>query len=103
MPRRNDNWEFGGAPPREDKAQPEPKSRMRRAATTLAFTALFFSGAALTAVAGDKFSHMSAEDAAVEETTTAEAAPPEAAPAPAEADAPAPAPEAAPPTESTPA
>ena len=103
MPRRNDNWEFGGAPPREDKAQPEPKSRMRRAATTLAFTALFFSGAALTAVAGDKFSHMSAEDAAVEETTTTEAAPPEAAPAPAEAPAPAAEPAAEPPAEAAPA
>jgi hypothetical protein len=107
MPRRNDNWEFGGAPPREDDAKPEPKSRMRRAATTLAFTALFFSGAALTAVAGDRFSHMSAEDAAVEETTTAaaDAALPEAAPAPApaEAPAPAPAPEAAPPAEAAPA
>jgi hypothetical protein len=105
MPRRNDNWEFGGAPPREDDAQPQPKSRMRRAATTLAFTALFFSGAALTAVAGDKFSHMSAEDAAVEETTTTDAAPPEAAPAPAPAEAPAPAPEpaAAPAAEAAPA
>jgi hypothetical protein len=104
MPRRNshsDNWEFGGARPREETPTPEPKSRMRRAATTLAFTALFFSGAALTAVAGDKFSPMSAEDAAVEETTTTDAAPPEAAPAPAEA--PAPAPEAAPPAEAAPA
>jgi hypothetical protein len=52
---------------------------VRRAATTLAFTALFFSGAALTAVAGDKFSHMSAEDAAAEETTTTAAAAPAAA------------------------
>jgi hypothetical protein len=107
MPRRNshsDNWEFGGASPREETQTPEPKSRMRRTATTLAFTALFFSGAALTAVAGDKFSHMSAEDAAVEETTTTDAAPPEAAPAsdPAAAPAPAPAAEAAPP-EPTPA
>jgi hypothetical protein len=65
---------------------------MRRAATTLAFTTLFFSGAALTAVAGDKFSHMSAEDAAVEETTTTDAAAPEADPSetPAPAEAPAP-------------
>jgi hypothetical protein len=108
MPRRNshsDNWEFGGASPREVTETPAPKSRMRRAATTLAFTALFFSGAALTAVAGDKFAHMSAEDAAVEETTTEAAPPAEAAPAPAPAEAPAPAaaPEAAPPAESAPA
>jgi hypothetical protein len=86
---------------------------MRRAATTLAFTVLFFSGAALTAVAGDKFSSMPAEDAAVEETTTTDAAAPEPAPAdpsaPAEAPAPeaapaeAPAPEAAPAAETAPA
>jgi hypothetical protein len=79
---------------------------MRRAATTLAFTALFFSGAALTAVAGDNFSHLSAEDAAVEETSTdaapaAEAAPAEA-PAPAP-EAPAPAPEAPAPAPEAPA
>jgi hypothetical protein len=79
---------------------------MRRAATTLAFTTLFFSGAALTAVAGDKFSHMSAEDAAAEETTTTEApAQPVKAPAPADAPAPAeaPAPESAPAEEAAPA
>ena len=77
MPRRNshsDNWEFGGSPPREESVTPQPKPRLRKAATTIAFTALFFSGAALTAVAGDKFSsHMSADDAAVEAT---DAAPP---------------------------
>jgi hypothetical protein len=102
MPRRNshsDSWEFGGAPPLAETAAPKPKPRMRRAATTLAFTALFFSGAAITAVAGDNFSHMSAEDAALEETTTTDAATPEAAPAPAEAPAEAPAPEAAPATD----
>src|SRR6266545_753215 len=84
MPPRNshsDNWEFGGAPPLAETATPKPKPRMRRAATTLAFTALFFSGAAITAVAGDNFSHLSAEDAALEETTTTDAAAPEAAPA----------------------
>jgi hypothetical protein len=89
MPRRNDNWEFGGAPPHEESAEPKPKKRMRRAATTLAFTTLFFSGAALTAVAGDKFSHMSAEDAAPEEMTATEAPAPAEALAPAEAPAPA--------------
>jgi hypothetical protein len=82
---------------------------MRRAATTLAFTALFFGGAAFTAVAGDKFSHMSAEDVAADEATTTDAAPAEAAPAPAPdpapapAEDPAPAPEAAPPAEAAPA
>src|SRR6266511_536299 len=102
MPPRNshsDNWEFGGAPPLAETPTPKPKPRMRRAATTLAFTALFFSGAAITAVAGDNFSHLSAEDAALEETTTTDAAAPEAAPAEA------PAPAAAPPADpaSTPA
>src|SRR3954453_17879227 len=74
MPRRNshsDNWEFGGARPREERVTPEPKPRLRRAATTVAFTALFFSGAALTAVAGDKFSHVSSDDPAAAETTPA--------------------------------
>jgi hypothetical protein len=104
MPRRNshsDNWEFGGARPREERVTPEPKPRLRRAATTVAFTALFFSGAALTAVAGDKFSHVSSDDPPAEQTAT-EAAPPAEAPAsapvPAQAEAPAaaPAPEPAP-------
>src|SRR6266536_953117 len=113
MPPRNshsDNWEFGGAPPLAETATPKPKPRMRRAATTLAFTALFFSGAAITAVAGDNFSHLSAEDAALEETTTTDAAAPEAAPAEAPAPAAAPAagaeeaaPESAPAEESAPA
>jgi hypothetical protein len=81
---------------------------MRRAATTLAFTALFFGGAAFTAVAGDQFSHMSAEDAALDDATTTDTAPPEApapapAPAPTPAQDPAPAPEAAPPPEPAPA
>jgi hypothetical protein len=94
MPRRNphtDNWEFGGAPPRDESTQPRPRSTKRRAATTLAFTALFFSGAALTAVAGDKLSRLPAEDAvSADATTTTESTDP--APAP---DASAPAPDAA--------
>jgi hypothetical protein len=60
MPRRffrRDNWEFGGEAPRSEEAvSPEPKSRKRRLATTLAFTSLFFAGASLAAVAGDQLS-----------------------------------------------
>ena len=99
MPQRNshsDNWEFGGAPPLAETVTPKPKPRMRRAATTLAFTALFFSGAAITAVAGDKFSRLAGEDTAATDTTTTDAAAPEAAPAEAPAPADAPAPETAP-------
>src|SRR5207244_4511518 len=99
MPQRNshsDNWEFGGAPPLAETVTPKPKPRMRRAATTLAFTALFFSGAAITAVAGDKFSRLAGEDTAATDTTTTDAAAPEAAPAEAPTPADAPAPEAAP-------
>jgi hypothetical protein len=73
MPQRNphsDNWEFGGAAPRDESPQPRARSAKRRAATTLTFTALFFSGAALTAVAGDKLSQLSAEDAASMQATT---------------------------------
>ncbi len=100
MPPRNsnDNWEFGGSAPRE--ALPERRPRGRRAVTAVAFTTLFFSGAAITAVAGDNFSRLTAEDAAVESTTTetdastpaAGPAPATEAPAPAEAATPAPVP-----------
>jgi hypothetical protein len=96
MPRRNpqsDNWEFGGAPPRAESTQPRPRSAKRRTATTLAFTALFFSGAALTAVAGDKLSGLTAEDQASLDATTTESTDP--APAP---DASVPAPDAGSPT-----
>jgi hypothetical protein len=72
MPRRffrKDGWEFGGADaPSED--QPEPKSRKRRLATTLAFTSIFFAGASLAAVAGDQLSRYAPGDgpSAVEAT-----------------------------------
>ena len=112
MPRRNphsDNWEFGGAPPRQEATQPRPRSTKRRAATALAFTALFFSGAALTAVAGDKLSRLSADDAAsMAATTTDEAtattpAPDDSAPALGPKPAPeATAPDAAPPADAAP-
>ncbi len=105
MPRRNphsDNWEFGSARPHEETTQPQPRPRMRRVATAIAFTTMFFSGAALTAVAGDQLSaHMSADDLAADGTTTTDAAAPSEAPAPADAPA-APAPEAAPPADAAP-
>ena len=59
MPRwftHNENWDFGGKPgPTEDQAG-EPKRRKRRLATTFVFTVLFFAGASLAAVAGNRFS-----------------------------------------------
>jgi hypothetical protein len=75
MPRwftRNDNWDFGGKPDPDDAPSGEPKRRKRRLATTFVFTALFFAGASLAAVAGNRFSASIAEDnsAAVEATTT---------------------------------
>jgi hypothetical protein len=74
MPRwftRNDNWDFGGKPGPDD-AQPEPKRRKRRLATTFVFTTIFFAGASLAAVAGNRFSATIAEDNStpIESTTT---------------------------------
>jgi hypothetical protein len=50
----------------------EPKMRKRRLATTFVFTTLFFAGASLAAVAGNRFSASISEDnsAAIESTTT---------------------------------
>ncbi len=92
MPRwftRNDNWDFGKADPAEDQSG-KPKSRKRRLATTFVFTMVFFAGASLAAVAGNRFSaSIAGEDAtAIESTTTADDATAEAAPA-AEESAPA--------------
>jgi hypothetical protein len=75
MPRwftRNDNWDFGGKPSPDEAESGEPKGRKRRLATTFVFTALFFAGASLAAVAGDRFTASIAEDnsAAIESTTT---------------------------------
>src|SRR5690348_398148 len=75
MPRwftRNENWDFGGKPSPDEAESGEPKRRKRRLATTFVFTALFFAGASLAAVAGDRFSASIAEDnsAAIESTTT---------------------------------
>src|SRR5436190_21735908 len=76
MPRwftRNENWDFGGKPDPDEATSGEPKRRKRRLATTFVFTTLFFAGASLAAVAGDRFSASISEDnsAAVESTTTA--------------------------------
>lgn len=75
MPRwftRNENWDFGGKPSPDEAEPGEPKGRKRRLATTFVFTTLFFAGASLAAVAGNRFSASIAEDnsAAIETTTT---------------------------------
>jgi hypothetical protein len=65
MPRRfprKDNWEFGGRPDPSDGESSEPKSRKRRLATTLVFTALFFAGASFAAFAGDQLTPLLASD-----------------------------------------
>ena len=95
MPRwftRNDNWDFGGKPDPDEATSGEPKRRKRRLASTFVFTTLFFAGASLAAVAGDRFSASIAEDnsAAIESTTTtSDDSSAEAAPAAAESAAPA--------------
>src|SRR2546423_14898608 len=65
MPRwftRNDSWDYGAMPsPTEDKSR-EPKPRKRRLATTFVFTILFFAGASLAAVAGDRLSATIVDD-----------------------------------------
>ena len=75
MPRwftRNENWDFGGKPDPTTDQPGEPK-RKRRLATTFVFTVLFFAGASLAAVAGNKFSASISEDApAIESTTTSD-------------------------------
>jgi hypothetical protein len=75
MPRwfsRNDNWDFGGRPDPTEDREGEPKKRKRRLATTFVFTVVFFAGASLAAVAGNKFSaSISEDDATAIESTTA--------------------------------
>src|SRR5262249_26599884 len=66
MPRRNlfrrDSWEYGHESAADEQPLSEP--RKRRTATMFVYAALFFAGAAFTAVAGDKFAQMnSSEDA----------------------------------------
>jgi hypothetical protein len=103
MPRRRlfkkpDSWEYGHDTPAHERPLAEPKKR--RAATTILFAALFFGGAAFTAVAGDRYEQISqdpasadaasadaaAADATTTDATTTDAAPSAAAPDPASAD-----------------
>ena len=77
MPRRfirKDNWEFG-RPDLSESESSEPKSRKRRLATTLVFTTLFFAGASLAAVAGDRLTGQ-LESAGISADTTGAAADP---------------------------
>jgi len=64
MPHRNffrrDSWEFGHESAADEQPLAEP--RKRRTATTVAYAALFFAGATFTAVAGDRFAQMNAQD-----------------------------------------
>ena len=65
MPRwftRNESWDFGGKPDPAEDQPGEQKSRKRRLATTFVFTIVFFAGASLAAVAGNRFSASIAED-----------------------------------------
>jgi hypothetical protein len=97
MPRRfirKDNWEFGGRPDPSESESGEPRSRKRRLATTLVFTALFFAGASFAAVAGDQLTPLLSSDGpmgsmASDETTSTDAASESAAPADTTAAAPA--------------
>jgi hypothetical protein len=73
MPRwftRNDNWDFGGRPDPDEAESREPKGRKRRLAMAFVFTTVFFAGASLAAVAGNRFSASVAEDTPLEATTT---------------------------------
>jgi hypothetical protein len=105
MPRwftRNDNWDFGGKADPDEAASGEPKGRKRRLATTFVFTTLFFAGASLAAVAGNRFSASVADDSSLEATTTTTDDASQAAPAADESAAPA-AEESAPSTDAAPA
>src|SRR2546423_9378743 len=84
MPRwftRNDSWDFGGKPDPTEDGPSEPKSRTRRLATTFVFTILFFAGASLAAVAGDRMNASIASDTPVsaDSTTSTDASTPDAA------------------------
>lgn len=108
MPRRftrKDNWEFGGRPDPSESEPSEPKSRKRRLATTLVFTALFFAGASFAAFAGDQLTPLLASDGPMgsvpsDGTTSTDASADQAAPAD---DATAPAPATDPAAEAAPA
>ena len=99
MPRRtrNDNWDFGGRPGPAEGESGERKPRKRRLATTLVFTTVFFAGASLAAVAGNRLASIPESDSASaleSDATQADATPaadqtaaPEADPSTAAADA----------------
>jgi cell wall-associated NlpC family hydrolase len=94
-----DDWEF----PQPKLAPVQLKRMSRRFATTLAFTAIFFAGAALAAGAGNEVAKLSSDSAAVaapaaQATTTTEASDATATTADATATDPAPAPTDAAPT-----
>ena len=64
MPRRffrSDSWEFGDVTADPTDAGETPKPRKRRLAATLIFTTVFFSGASLAAVAGDKLAYVASD------------------------------------------
>jgi hypothetical protein len=77
MPRwftRNESWDFGGKPDPAEDQPGEQTSRKRRLATTFVFTIVFFAGASLAAVAGNRFSASIAEDSTAIESTTTDSA-----------------------------
>jgi hypothetical protein len=95
MPRwftRNDNWDFGGKPGPDADQSGGQKSRKRRLATTFVFTILFFAGASLAAVAGNRLSASIVDDtpSADATTTTTDSSSDPSAPAAADASAAAP-------------
>ncbi len=64
MPRRfirSDSWEFGDVTADPADSGETPKPRKRRLAATLIFTTVFFSGASLAAVAGDKLAYVAGD------------------------------------------
>jgi len=65
---RRDGWEFGDVSAgSEETGETKPRKR-RRLATTLVFTTVFFAGASLAAVAGDKLAYV-ASDASPEQSS----------------------------------
>lgn len=82
MPRRfirSDSWEFGDAPADPADVSETPKPRKRRLAATLVFTTVFFSGASLAAVAGDKLAYVAGDTpASAPDATSVDASAPQA-------------------------
>jgi hypothetical protein len=82
MPRRfirSDSWEFGDAPAGPADVSETPKPRKRRLAATLVFATVFFSGASLAAVAGDKLAYVAGDTpASAPDATSVDASAPQA-------------------------